>query len=42
VFGVRSSLLTTFDRHEDGTAPDEREMSGAWSSTEFNLVLAAD
>jgi hydroxyquinol 1,2-dioxygenase len=42
VFGVRSSLLTTFDRHEDGTAPDDRAMSGPWSSTEFDLVIAPD
>ena len=41
VFGVRSSLLTTFERHEGGTAPDGRAMDGPWSSTEFDLVLAA-
>ena len=42
VFGVRSSLLTTFERHEGGTAPDGRTIEGPWSSTEFDLVLAAD
>jgi hydroxyquinol 1,2-dioxygenase len=40
VFGVRSSLLTHFARHEPGTAPDGREMTGPWASTEFDLILA--
>jgi hydroxyquinol 1,2-dioxygenase len=40
VFGVRSSLLARFDRHEPGTAPDGRELSGPWASTEFDLILA--
>jgi hydroxyquinol 1,2-dioxygenase len=40
VFGVRSSLLARFDRHEPGTAPDGREMAGPWASTEFDLILA--
>jgi hydroxyquinol 1,2-dioxygenase len=42
VFGVRSSLLATFDRQADGTAPDGRAMTGAWSSTEFDLIIAPD
>jgi hydroxyquinol 1,2-dioxygenase len=40
VFGVRSSLLTTFTHHDGGMAPDGRAMTGAWSSAEFDLVLA--
>jgi hydroxyquinol 1,2-dioxygenase len=40
VFGVRSSLLTTFQRHHAGTAPDGRTMDGAWTSTDFDLVIA--
>jgi hydroxyquinol 1,2-dioxygenase len=40
VFGVRSSLLATFEHHEPGTAPDGREMTGPWASTEFDLILA--
>ncbi len=40
VFGVRSSLLARFERHEPGTAPDGREMTGPWASTEFDLILA--
>jgi len=42
VFGVRSSLLAAFERHEGGSAPDGRAMSGPWSSTEFDLVIAPD
>jgi hydroxyquinol 1,2-dioxygenase len=42
VFGVRSSLLTTFDRHDGGTGPGGRTMTGPWSSTEFDLVIAPD
>ncbi len=42
VFGVRSSLLASFERHEGGTAPDGRAMDGAWSSTEFDLVIAPE
>jgi hydroxyquinol 1,2-dioxygenase len=42
VFGVRSSLLATFERHAGGSAPDGRAMSGPWSSTEFDLVIAPD
>jgi hydroxyquinol 1,2-dioxygenase len=40
VFGVRSSLLARFERHEPGTAPDGRELAGPWASTEFDLILA--
>jgi hydroxyquinol 1,2-dioxygenase len=39
---VRSSLLAAFERHEGGSAPDGRAMSGPWSSTEFDLVIAPD
>jgi hydroxyquinol 1,2-dioxygenase len=40
VFGVRSSLLAAFERHDPGTAPDGREMGGPWASASFDLVLA--
>jgi hydroxyquinol 1,2-dioxygenase len=40
VFGVRSSLLATFEKHDGGTAPDGREMSGQWASCDFDLILA--
>ena len=42
VFGVRSSLLATFERHEPGTAPDGREMTEPWRSAQFDLVLAPE
>jgi hydroxyquinol 1,2-dioxygenase len=40
VFGVRSSLLATFEHHEPGTAPDGREMTEPWRSAQFDLILA--
>ena len=42
VFGVRSSLLATFEHHEPGTAPDGREMTEQWRSARFDLILAPD
>ena len=42
VFGVRSSLLATFDHHEPGTAPDGREMDAPYRSTSFDLILAPE
>jgi hydroxyquinol 1,2-dioxygenase len=40
VFGVRSSLLGTFEHHDGGSAPDGHEMPGGWSSCRFDLILA--
>ena len=42
VFGVRSSLLATFDHHEPGAAPDGREMTEPWRSAQFDLILAPE
>jgi hydroxyquinol 1,2-dioxygenase len=42
VFGVRSSLLATFDHHEAGTAPDGRELTAPYRSTRFDLILARE
>ena len=42
VFGVRSSLLATFEHHEPGTAPDGREMTEPWRSAQFDLILAPE
>jgi hydroxyquinol 1,2-dioxygenase len=42
VFGVRSSLLATFDHHEPGTAPDGRELTAPYRSTSFDLILARE
>lgn len=40
VFGVKSSLIGSFERHEDGQAPDGRAMRGTWFSLEFDLALS--
>jgi hydroxyquinol 1,2-dioxygenase len=41
VFGVRSSLIATFDHHEAGTeAPDGSTPDSGFSTLEFDLVLA--
>ena len=42
VFGVRSSLLATFEHHDAGTAPDGREMTEPWRSAQFDLILAPE
>jgi hydroxyquinol 1,2-dioxygenase len=42
VFGVRSSLLATFEHHDPGTTPDGREMTEPWRSATFDLILAPD
>lgn len=40
VFGVKESLIQSFDRHEGGVAPDGREMSGTWSTLHRDFRLA--
>jgi hydroxyquinol 1,2-dioxygenase len=40
VFGVRSSLLTRFERHAPGTAPDGSEQTGPYATAQFDLILA--
>jgi hydroxyquinol 1,2-dioxygenase len=42
VFGVRSSLLATFEHHDPGAAPDGREMDAPWRSARFDLILAPE
>jgi hydroxyquinol 1,2-dioxygenase len=42
VFGVRTSLLATFEHHDAGTAPDGREMAEPYRSARFDLILAPD
>ncbi len=39
VFGVKSSLITTFERHEPGTAPDGREMNVPFYTMDYDIVL---
>ncbi|MDE2565467.1 MAG: hydroxyquinol 1,2-dioxygenase, partial [Burkholderiales bacterium] len=40
VFGVRSSLVVRFERHEAGTAPDGTAMAGPFHVLRHRLVLA--
>jgi hydroxyquinol 1,2-dioxygenase len=39
VFGVKSSLVTSFERHEPGPAPDGREMEGPFLTMTYDMVL---
>src|SRR5258708_7954871 len=39
VFGVRSSLVAQWIRHEEGTAPDRKRMNTPFSTLEFDFVL---
>lgn len=40
VFGVKSSLITGFERHEPGAAPDGREMDVPFYTMSYDIVLA--
>jgi hydroxyquinol 1,2-dioxygenase len=40
VFGVRSSLIGNFVRHEDGVTPDGSATSQPFYTLEFDFVLA--
>jgi len=42
VFGVKSSLITTFERHEPGTAPDGRELSEPFFTMSYDFALAPE
>ncbi|NUY00863.1 intradiol ring-cleavage dioxygenase [Paraburkholderia youngii] len=39
VFGVRSTLIAEWKRHEAGVAPDGREIGVPWYSLEYDFVL---
>jgi hydroxyquinol 1,2-dioxygenase len=39
VFGVRSSLITTYQRHEPGTTPDGRHSAVPFYTLDFDFVL---
>jgi len=39
VFGVRSTLIAEWKRHEPGVAPDGREIDVPWYSLEYDFVL---
>jgi hydroxyquinol 1,2-dioxygenase len=40
VFGVKESLITSFEDQEPGPAPEGRQMDGPWSRVHFDIVLA--
>ncbi len=40
VFGVKSSLITSFERHEPGVAPDGRQMQVPFYTMSYDIVLA--
>lgn len=40
VFGVKGDLITTFERHEPGTAPDGKEMDVPFYTMSYDIVLA--
>jgi hydroxyquinol 1,2-dioxygenase len=40
VFGVKSALITPFERHEPGTAPDGRQLGVPFHTMRFDFVLA--
>ena len=40
VFGVKSSLVTTFERHEPGIAPDGKKMDVPFYTMSYDFVLA--
>jgi hydroxyquinol 1,2-dioxygenase len=42
VFGVKSSLITRFERHEPGTAPDGRALDEPYYTMTYDFVLAPE
>jgi len=40
VFGVKSSLITGFERHEPGNAPDGKQMDGPFYTMSYDFILA--
>lgn len=41
VFGVKDSLVTRFERHEAGSAPDGRQLERPFYTMNYDLVLAS-
>ncbi|MEX3932144.1 intradiol ring-cleavage dioxygenase [Paraburkholderia phymatum] len=39
VFGVRSTLIVEWKRHEPGTAPDGRNLDAPWYTLDYDFVL---
>lgn len=42
VFGVKQSLIRSFESHEGGVAPDGRVVDGSWFSLHHDFALARD
>ena len=42
VFGVKSSLIQRFERHEPGTAPDGRVLDVPFHTMRYDFVLAPE
>lgn len=43
VFGVKDSLIASFERHEAGTqAPDGRELDRTYYTMSYDLILVAE
>jgi hydroxyquinol 1,2-dioxygenase len=42
VFGVKSSLIQAFERHEPGTAPDGRELDVPFHTMRYDFVMAPE
>lgn len=42
VFGVRSTLIADWQRHEPGTAPDGSQIATPWHSLAYGFVLARE
>lgn len=40
VFGVKASLIRSYEEHDGGTAPDGRAMTGPWLQLHHDFVLA--
>ena len=40
VFGVRDSLIVSYEKHAPGKAPDGRELKQTWHSTSYDFALA--
>jgi hydroxyquinol 1,2-dioxygenase len=42
VFGVKSSLITDFERHEPGTAPDGKQMDVPFYTASYDFLMVPD
>jgi hydroxyquinol 1,2-dioxygenase len=42
VFGVKSSLISRFERHEPGSAPGGKQMGTPFYTASYDFVLAPE